>query len=65
MAFAVLALFHDQMLFFLYAFCWKNDYILDSYFSPEGLEKKFIDFSNNTFPIKAGIINFFHYICGI
>ena len=26
--FAVSALFHDQVLFFVYAFCWNNDYIL-------------------------------------
>ena len=58
MAFAVLALFHDQMLFF----CMSS---VGKMISPEGLEKKFIDFPNNTFPIKAGIINFFHYICGI
>ena len=33
--------------------------------SPEGLEKTFIDFYNNTFLIETGIINLFHYIRGI
>ena len=29
--------------------------------APEGLEKTFIDFSNDPFPIETGIINLFHY----
>ena len=29
---------------------------------PEGLEKIYTDFSNNTFPIDKVIINLFHYI---
>ena len=29
---------------------------------PEGLEKTYTDFSNNTFPIDKVIINLFHYI---
>ena len=28
------------------------------------LEKTFIDFSNNTFPIETGIIDLFYYIPG-
>ena len=30
MVFAVSAFFHDQMLFFVYVFCWNNEYILDN-----------------------------------
>ena len=53
-------------IFFLYVFCWKNEYILDiSRISQEGLEKTFIDLSNNKFPVETGIIKLFHYICGI
>ena len=33
--------------------------------SPKGLEKTFIDFSNNTFTIDTGIINLLHYIWGL
>ena len=33
--------------------------------SPEGLQKTYIDFSNNTFPIDTVTINVFHYISQI
>ena len=32
----------------------------ESYLSPEGLEKTFIDFSNNPFAKETGIIKLFH-----
>ena len=35
------------------------------YLSSKGLEKTYIDFSNNTFPIDTCITNLFHYIWGI
>ena len=51
--FAVPALFHDHALFLLNVFCWKNDYILVILvaFQSKRFRKKFIDFSNNIFPI--------------
>ena len=58
------ALFQNQVLLFLYAFCWNNEYILDN-IGPEGLEKTYIDFSINTFPIDIGIISLFYYTWGI
>ena len=33
-----------------------------SHLSPEGLEKTYVDFSNNTFSTDRGIINLFQYI---
>ena len=27
---AVSVLFHEQVLYFMYAFCWNNEYILDN-----------------------------------
>lgn len=49
-------------VFFLYAFCWNNEYILGNIsriWVLEGLEKSYIQFSNNTFPIAKVIINLF------
>ena len=67
-SFAVSALFHDQMLFFEYVFCWNNElypcqYL--SHLSPKGLEKTCFHFSNNTFPINRVIISLGSYIWGI
>ena len=59
------ALFQDQVLFFLHVSFWKNEYYVLDNLSPEGLEKTFIDFSNDTFLIETGIINLVHYIWGI
>ena len=41
LSFAVSALFHDQVLFFVYVFCWKNEYILDSFsrISPAAIQE--------------------------
>ena len=52
------ALFHDEVLFLVYLFSRNNECILQNTKSPEGLEKTYIDFSNNTFPIDPGIINY-------
>ena len=30
LAFALPALFHNQALFFVYVFCWNNEYMLDN-----------------------------------
>ena len=65
---AVSAFFHSQALFSVYVFGWNKEYILDNIscsLSPEGLEKAYSDFSNNTFPTDTGIINLLHYIWGI
>ena len=43
------ALFQDQVLFFLHVSFWKNEYYVLDNISPKGLEKTFIDFSNDTF----------------
>ena len=59
------ALFQDQVLFFLHVSFWKNEYYVLDNISPKGLEKTFIDFSNDTFLLATGIINLVHYIWGI
>ena len=56
--------FSKPGVIFLYAFCWNNEYVLDNT-GPEGLEKTYIDFSINTFPIDIGIISLFYYTWGI
>ena len=35
---------------------------MEFFFSSEGLEKTYIDFPSNTFPIDTVIINIFHYV---
>ena len=59
--FCSVSTFSQPGVIFLYVFGWKNEYILDnkSNLCPEGLEKTFVDFSNNTFQIEMGIINLF------
>ena len=69
LVFAVSALFHDQVLFFLCVFCWNNEYFPDN-ISPIWVKKVceknlYWLFFNNTFPIAKISINLFHYICGI
>ena len=67
MFFAVSALFHEQVVFFVYVLCWKNEYILSNISAegPEGLEKTYIHFSKNIFLIGTVIINLVNYIWGI
>ena len=61
------SIFHDQVLFLVYVFCWNNKYVLEniSLSSPESLKNSYTNFSIKTFPIDTDIINFFHYIWGI
>ena len=67
LVFTLSVLFHDQVLYFLDVFCWKNKKIniyltILVMFQSRMFRKRLINFSNNTFPIKTGIINLFHYI---
>ena len=50
LAFGMSALFHNQVLLFMYVFCWNNEYILENIscvwaLNPEGLEKHYLDAS--------------------
>ena len=64
LAFTVSALFHEQMLFFVYVLCQNNEYILGNTSRIWVREKKLtlIDFSNNTFPIDAVVVSLANYI---
>ena len=57
------ALFHDQVLFICMSFIRKINISLTILVVFESI--KFRKNLNNTFPIETGIINLFHYICGI
>ena len=61
------ALFHDQLFCFCMSSAGKTNISLTILvlFESKGLEKAFIDFSNNTFPIETAVINLLHYIWGI
>ena len=61
MVLAVSALFHCQILFFVYAFYWNNDYIFGisgRIWVQRVLGKNYIHFINNILPIVTVIINF-------
>ena len=64
LVFKVSAYFHNQMLFFVYILCQNNEYILGNTSRIWVREKKItlIDFSNNTFPIDAVVVNLDNYI---
>ena len=55
--------FFTTRCYFLYVFCWKNEYILHDI--SRIWVKKVNDFSNDTLPIDTGIINLFHYMWGV
>ena len=57
------ALFHDQVLFICMSFVRKINISLTILVVFESI--KFRKNLNKTFPIETGIINLFHYICGI
>ena len=57
------ALFHDQVLFICMSFVRKINISLTLLVVFESI--KFRKNLNNIFPIETGIINLFHYICGI
>ena len=64
LVFTVSRFFHDQMLFFVYVLWQNNEYILANTSRIWVREKKItlIDFSNNTFPIDAVVVNLDNYI---
>ena len=51
--------FHDQLLFFVFVFCWNNEYILDNISRICVQKVQIKNFSDNTFPIRTCIINLF------
>ena len=64
LVFTVSAFFHEQMLFFVFVLCQNNEYILGNTSRIWVRVKKLrlIDFSNNTFPIDAVVVNLNNYI---
>ena len=64
LVFTVSAFFHEQMLFFVFVLCQNNEYILGNTTRIWVRVKKLrlIDFSNNTFPIDAVVVNLNNYI---
>ena len=67
--FAASAFFHFYFIF-LFFFCMSSVGKMNIFLTivvvleSRSLEKTFIDFSNNTFPIETGIIDLFYYISG-
>ena len=58
LVFAVSALFHDQVLFFLSSVGKINIYLpILVVFKSRNLEKTVLDFSNNTFPIERRVLS--------
>ena len=65
LVFAVSALFHDQVLFFLSSVGKINIYLpILVVFKSRNLEKTVLDFSNNTFPTERRVLSTHFIIYG-